>query len=380
MKHFHHMLICSVVLMSFFTVHSGPTALADGLPVSQVAKLLASDGDLEDEFGYAVAISGDTAVIGARHNNDAGANSGAAYVFTRNFGGSDQWAEVAKLLPSDLAAVDIFGIAVSISGNTILVGSIGDDNVGPYSSSGSAYIFEENQGGPGAWGEAAKLIAADAATQDRFGEALDIDNDLIVVGHRTKPTPAREQELPIFLRATREGQMHGARLPSSQRRTLQVSHSSEIRFPYRGTSHSSVPRKPAPAESSWERPTSSPETRVAPTTGGGLARSQRLTVRPAPMPSVFRCHPRPPSGPRSPDCTFDSGTLTCDLGTMAPTDSVQITVETEVGYPEWGTVSNSASITADGTDPIQTNDSVTVDLRIGIFFDGFESGDLSAWN
>ena len=64
----------------------------------ELAKLIASDGALYDRFSYAVAISGDTIVIGARFDDDNGEDSGSAYVF--HFDGLS-WIQQAKLLPSD---------------------------------------------------------------------------------------------------------------------------------------------------------------------------------------------------------------------------------------------------------------------------------------
>jgi hypothetical protein len=86
------------------------------------------------------------------------------------------------------------------------------------------------------------------------------------------------------------------------------------------------------------------------------------------------------STPGAPDCTFASDTLTCDLGAMASTDSTLITIETVLDHPLWGSFSNTATVAANEIDPILTNNTVTVDTMIGIFIDGFELGDLSAWD
>lgn len=86
------------------------------------------------------------------------------------------------------------------------------------------------------------------------------------------------------------------------------------------------------------------------------------------------------STPSTPDCSFAGGTLTCDLGTMTPTDTAQITLETVLDHPVWGTISNTSSVTADELDPITANNTAAVDTTIALFVDGFESGDLSAWD
>jgi hypothetical protein len=145
-----------------------------------VTKLIASDGAAYDYFGYALSISGDTIAAGAFCDDDNGTDSGSAYVFERNQGGLDNWAQVKKLTASDGAAYDYFGRAASISGDTIVVGAYWDDDKG--TSSGSAYLFARNQGGADNWGETKKLTASDGATGDLFGYAVSISGDTIVVG------------------------------------------------------------------------------------------------------------------------------------------------------------------------------------------------------
>jgi hypothetical protein len=108
----------------------------DGSSWQEEAKLLASDGASNDSFGFSVAVSGNLALIGAVYDDDNGSNSGSAYIF--RFDGK-VWQEEAKLLASDGASEDNFGRSVSIDGNLALVGAYWDDDNG--SNSGSAYIF-----------------------------------------------------------------------------------------------------------------------------------------------------------------------------------------------------------------------------------------------
>ncbi len=85
-----------------------------------------------------MGVSGDTAVIGARYDDHAGGtNAGAAYVFVRSGG---VWSQQAKLTASDAAASDHFGYSVAISGDTAVIGARGDDHAGG-TSAGSAYVF-----------------------------------------------------------------------------------------------------------------------------------------------------------------------------------------------------------------------------------------------
>ena len=109
---------------------------------TQVAKLTADDGAASDIFGIYVSIDGDTMVIGAYYDDDKGSNSGSAYVFTRTIAGdlTSGWTEVAKLTADDGAVDDYFGRSVSIGGGTVVIGAYYDDDKG--SSSGSAYVFQ----------------------------------------------------------------------------------------------------------------------------------------------------------------------------------------------------------------------------------------------
>jgi FG-GAP repeat len=106
----------------------------------QLAKLIAADGATGDYFGYSVSASGDTAVVGARDAHvGSNADQGAAYVFSRDLGGADAWGQAAKLTATDGAAEDRFGVSVSISGDTTVVGAIA--NVGPNVDQGTAYVY-----------------------------------------------------------------------------------------------------------------------------------------------------------------------------------------------------------------------------------------------
>ena len=141
---------------------------------SQEAKLTASDGTGSDGFGGSVAISGDTVVVGASRDDDAGTSSGSAYVFIRSAG---VWSEQAKLIASDAAGGDFFGGSVAISGESVVVGAFNDDDTA--SDSGSAYVFQRSGT---TWSQEAKLTASDAALSDFFGFSVAISGDTAVVG------------------------------------------------------------------------------------------------------------------------------------------------------------------------------------------------------
>jgi hypothetical protein len=141
---------------------------------SQQAKLTASDPAAFDEFSYAVAISGDTALIGAYRDDDGSFDSGSAYVFTRTGG---EWSQQAKLTASDPAASDWFGLSVAVSGDTAVIGALWDDDGGE--ASGSAYVFTRTGG---EWSQQAKLTASDPAVDDAFGRSVVVNGDMAIIG------------------------------------------------------------------------------------------------------------------------------------------------------------------------------------------------------
>jgi len=146
----------------------------------EVKKFTASDTELADKFGYSVAIDGDYIVVGAQSEESGGNARGAAYIFGSNAGGSNNWGEVKKLTASDAADFDFFGSSVSISGDLVVVGVANKDDAG--TNSGAAYLYERNYGAPDSWGEVKKLTASDAAAEDRFGWSVAISGDYVVVG------------------------------------------------------------------------------------------------------------------------------------------------------------------------------------------------------
>lgn len=194
----------------------------------EIRKLLASDGGSLDVFGEAVAIDGDRLVVGARLH---GANNpGAVYVFERHAGGPSRWEEVEQFLPEDpdtraelggtvsihgdtVAAgalgdgdgaasayvfdrlpdgswsrtrllppddPDTFGNSVATDGETVFVGSASDDDAGL--NAGAVYVYDRDAGGTDNWGIAAKLTAADPNNQANLGLALAVEGGILVAG------------------------------------------------------------------------------------------------------------------------------------------------------------------------------------------------------
>ncbi len=141
---------------------------------SQQAKLTADDAAAEDWFGRKVAVSGDTIIIGVNQDDDDGVSSGSAYVFVRS---GSSWSQQAKLTADDAAAYDYFGRSVAVSGDTAIIGASGDDDGGNWS--GSAYVFVRSGS---SWGQQAKLIADDIAEDDRFGYSVAVDGNTVLIG------------------------------------------------------------------------------------------------------------------------------------------------------------------------------------------------------
>jgi FG-GAP repeat/HYR domain len=143
----------------------------------QQQKLEASDATIGDLFGWSVAISGDTVVVGVPFDDGAaGSDQGSAYVFVRSSGGG--WTQQQKLEASDGAADDLFGGSVAISGDTVVVGAQGDAGAAGLQL-GSAYVFVRSGA---VWSEQQKLEASDAAQFDGFGISVAIGGETVVVG------------------------------------------------------------------------------------------------------------------------------------------------------------------------------------------------------
>ncbi len=149
-----------------------------GTSWSQQAKLTAADGETGDEFGYSVALSGDTAVITANADDSDvnGVDSGSAYVFTRS---ETDWSQQAKLTAADGSAGDLFGVRVALAGDTALIGARLDDDDVNGVDSGSAYVFTRSAD---SWSQQAKLTAAHGGAGDWFGYTVALAEDIALIG------------------------------------------------------------------------------------------------------------------------------------------------------------------------------------------------------
>ncbi len=140
---------------------------------TQTQKLEAGDAAQSQMFGMAVGISGTTIVVGAPGDKSHGNFTGAAYVFQK----TGSWLQTQKLVPGDAVAGQFLGDHLSLSGTTLAVSAWGDATLG--NKAGAVYVFES---AAGTFGAPQKLVPADAHAQDRFGASLQIRNGTLVVG------------------------------------------------------------------------------------------------------------------------------------------------------------------------------------------------------
>ncbi|MHB8742805.1 MAG: FG-GAP repeat protein [Sulfuricaulis sp.] len=149
-------------------------AVATALPAS--TELTSSDGAGYDAFGVSVALSGNTALVGAS-SKTVGSNThqGAAYVFT--FNGST-WTQTQELIASDGAKNDFFGGSVALSGTTALIGAY-QKTVGSNIGQGATYVFTFNGS---MWNQAQELTASDGVSNDYFGDSVALSGTTALIG------------------------------------------------------------------------------------------------------------------------------------------------------------------------------------------------------
>ncbi|MGO8830209.1 MAG: FG-GAP repeat protein [Steroidobacteraceae bacterium] len=146
---------------------------------TQQQELTASDGAGGDVFGYSVAVSGETAIIGAIGNNSS---RGAAYVFTCS-GTPCTWTQQQELTASDDAGGDVFGTRVAVSGATAVIGAPGK-TIGNNSLQGAAYVFTCS-GTPCTWTQQQELTASNGAGRDEFGNRVAVSGNTVIIGNNS---------------------------------------------------------------------------------------------------------------------------------------------------------------------------------------------------
>lgn len=147
------------------------------------AKLLANDGVEGDRFSWSVAIDGNLAIVGAPFHDAAGEDAGAAYIY-RNIAGV--WAFETKLIAADTVAWDHFGYGVAISGDTVVVGAqlhdfIPADEEDPIiARAGAAYAFKRNANGT--WTQQGTMMSSTPKADAFFGTNVAVEGDFAVIG------------------------------------------------------------------------------------------------------------------------------------------------------------------------------------------------------
>ncbi|MEL6733298.1 MAG: T9SS type A sorting domain-containing protein [Bacteroidota bacterium] len=143
-----------------------------------VQKIVPSDRMPNDRFGFNVDIEGNYAIVGAPNKSQAGLNGvGAAYVFERN--GQGVWQEVAALFHANFEAFDNFGSAVILRGDTAMISCTFED-VNMIRDAGAVYVANRNM--QGGWSVNQRLTASDPTRNANFGSAVDIEGGTAIIG------------------------------------------------------------------------------------------------------------------------------------------------------------------------------------------------------
>ena len=178
------LLLCSVFAMP---------AMATFL---QKQKITSVPRGVGAQFGNALAVSSNTMVVGARFDGTTANQAGAAFVFVRS---GTLWTQQATLLATDGALADKFGYSVAISENTIVVGAYNDDS--PLSNGGSAYVFVRNGT---TWTQQQKLTAGDGKADDEFGVSVAVGGPTLFVGAHFADLPSNNDAGAVY-RFTQSG-------------------------------------------------------------------------------------------------------------------------------------------------------------------------------
>ena len=158
----------------------------------QLTQLMGSDQF--NFFGTAIARDGDTLAVVAQSEHTIyvytrlartlgpwydtnGQRSGAVFLYRRGLGGPADWSAPLRITPDDTAQWDIFGSALALYGDTLVVGAPQSEYY--TTDPGVAYVFEQT--GPGLWAQMARLSASDSASYDQFGRGLALDGDTLTV-------------------------------------------------------------------------------------------------------------------------------------------------------------------------------------------------------
>ncbi|MEE4329742.1 MAG: Ig-like domain-containing protein, partial [Wenzhouxiangella sp.] len=161
-----------------------------GLRWVQTGELQPALDASNDRFGFAVALEGDRALVGAELDDDGGVDAGSAYIF--DFDGV-AWNLTQKLIAADAEPGDRFGYSVALSGNRAVIGAPREDQVDI--DTGAAYVFEFDGL---EWTQTAKLTPIDGGQGDFFGDAVGIADTRVLIGSPGN-TPATSNSGAVYV-------------------------------------------------------------------------------------------------------------------------------------------------------------------------------------
>ena len=132
-----------------------------------------------ETLGWQVSLDGDTVAVANSGDDAIASNAGAVWVFQRDQGGPGAWGLVKKITAPGAAYADFFGSQVALRGDTLVASARYDDDDGE--DSGSVFVFERDQGGSDNWGLVKRISSSDAGPDCQFGYKLDFDGETLAV-------------------------------------------------------------------------------------------------------------------------------------------------------------------------------------------------------
>ena len=143
-----------------------------------VATVSTSKSAVDDRFGHAVTLIGDTLAVGAPLTDTSENDAGAVYLFSRHQGGINRWGQIARFLLSSPREGDQFGTAIAMDNGFVVIGAQFKDDIG--TNAGIAYVFARSQSGN--WQLSAALSADDTGAGDHFGSAIALAENALLFG------------------------------------------------------------------------------------------------------------------------------------------------------------------------------------------------------
>ena len=170
----------AILFFSLFVV-LGSTASVGGEPALVWQQVRVIEGaEVEANFGFSVAISGDVMMIGAPYDDQAFQNAGAIYVYDR-LPAPAGWTLGQTLTVDDPFFGDQLGWALDLQGDRAVISAIGDDDID--TNTGAVYVYERVGG---SWQETQKIVPDDLTRHAEFGVELALDGDTFVAASRSR--------------------------------------------------------------------------------------------------------------------------------------------------------------------------------------------------